>query len=196
MFGFLAARGDALAEAHGGGGGAAEPVEGGGGAEGVGVEFKVHVRGQLGVPVGVEVGGRAGAAGLAEGVEVLGPPDRVPDLEVLDPVAVVDGARVGGVPRLPGVGPFGGHRYVGEDGGFVFDGVVGDFGGDAVEDDDGAGGRRWGFLVVKDGEDWDWMRGGLPVRAVVNGRLGGSGICRRHGDHGGGCRRTHCRGLH
>lgn len=90
---FFAAR-FALADAHGGLDGTAGPVEGVGVAELVGVEFEVHVGGELGLRVGVEVVGGAGAGGLAEGVEVGGPPDWVPDFEVFGPVAVVDGAGV------------------------------------------------------------------------------------------------------
>lgn len=136
VFGMTLAARDALGDAHGGLDGAADPVEGVDVAELVGVEFEVHVGGELGLRVGVEVVGGAGAGGLAEGVEVRGPPDRVPDFEVFDPVAVVDGAGVGGVPGLVEVKGLG----VSEDGVGFLDGVVEDFAGEAVEQTDGAGG--------------------------------------------------------
>ena len=91
---------DAVFDGHGGRDGPAAVVEGVEGAELVGVVLEVHVGADLGLRVGVEVGGGALAGGLADGVEVRGPPDRVPDLEVLGPVAVADGAAVGGVPGL------------------------------------------------------------------------------------------------
>ena len=72
----------AQADGHGGFGGAADPGEGVELAVLVGVVFELHVGGELGVFVGVEVVGGAVAGGLAHGVEVLGPPDGVPDLEV------------------------------------------------------------------------------------------------------------------
>ena len=153
VLGFAFAAGDAPVDGHGGRDGAAGPVEAVDGAEGVGVEFEVHEGGELGLRVGVEVVGGAGAGGLAEGVEVRGPPDRVPDLEVLVPVAVVDGAGVGGVPGLVEAGAFG-VNGVGVDGSRLFDGVVEDLGGDAVEDTEGAGGRCCDFVVGDDGEVW------------------------------------------
>lgn len=70
----------------------------------MGVVFEVHVGGELGLRVGVEVVGGAGAGDLAEGVEVLRPPDRVPKFEVLVPIVFVDRAGVGGIPGLVGVG--------------------------------------------------------------------------------------------
>ena len=133
----------AVADVHGGGDGPADPVEGVDLAGGVGVVFEVHVGGQFGVGVGEEVLVRAEAGGLPDGVEVQGPPGRVPDAEVLEPVAVVDGARVGGVPGLVEVcclaGGAVGAGGVGLDGGGLVDGFVEDEGGDGGEDGGGAG---------------------------------------------------------
>ena len=168
-FAFALCAGDAVADGHGGGGGPAEPVEGVDGAGLVGVVFEVHVGGDFGLGVGVEVVGGALAGGLAEGVEVRGPPDRVPDLEVLDPVGVMDGTWVGGVPWLEEVGALGalGVGGVGENGGGLVDGVAEDSGGDAVEDGDGAWGGCWDFVVGDDGEGWagggDWIKDAFVI---------------------------------
>ena len=137
-------------DGHGGFGGAADPAEGVEAGVLVGVVFELHVGGEAGVFVGVEVVGGAVAGGLAHGVEVLGPPDWVPDLEVFFEVAVVDGAWVG---EVPGLGD-GGVAFSGVPG--VFEGrvafgkvcedgvgVFGDFLGDAVDDGEGAGLRCW-----------------------------------------------------
>lgn len=183
---------DALFGAHGGLDGTAFPVEGVEVAELVGIEFEVHVGGELGLRVGEEVFGGADAGGLAEGVEVRGPPDRVPDEEVLGPVAVVDGAGVGGVPGLVEVGVFG-HGGVSEDGGRFFGGVVEHSGGEAVEDADGTGGGRCGFDVVDDGDGW--AGGGHWVLDNLDGRFQGKRSCRHHGDHGGRRGRRHCGGV-
>ena len=190
----LAAR-DALFDGHGGSGGAACPVEGVDVTEVVGVVLEVHVGGELGLRVGVEVFGGAGAGCLAKGVEVLGPPDWVPDLEVFEPVALMDGAGVGCVPGLEGVRVVFSVRGVGEDGSGLFRGIVGDPSLDVVEDDDRAGGWSDGFPVGDDGKGWN---GGCWIHDDFGeaGRLGGSRICRRHRDHGGWCGRSHCRSLH
>ena len=130
----------------------------------------------------------AEAGGLAEGVEVRGPPDWVPDLEVLDPVAVVDGARVRGVPRLVEVGADGafGVSGVGVEGdGLLLDGVVEDSGGDAVEYGDGAGGRCWDFVVGIDGEGWAGDGQGIKGAFDVAERLGVGRISRHNGIQGG-----------
>ena len=185
VFGDILAARDAVADVRGGWNGAAFVGNGVGVAELVGIVFKVHVGGELGLRVGEEVVVGAEAGGLAEGVEVRGPPDRVPDLEVLGPVILVDGAGVGGVPGLVEVGTFG-VGVIGEAGDGFFDGVVGDFGGQAVEDADGAGGRRCDFGVVDD-----------AVFSVKDKRLSGNRICRRHGDHSGRRGRSRrCRGVH
>ncbi len=116
-------------------------------------ELERHEGGDLGLRVGEVVGAGALAGGLAEGVEVRFPPVRVPDLEVLFPVAVVDGAGVRRVPGLPeGVG---GAFFVGggaEEFGGLRGGVVEDLDGEAVDDGDGAGGGGWGCVVGEDGE--------------------------------------------
>lgn len=70
VFGFAFGARVAVFDGHGGRGGTAVPVEAVDGAEVVGVVFKVHVGGELGFGVGVEVGGGAHAGGLFEGVEV------------------------------------------------------------------------------------------------------------------------------
>ena len=140
----------AQVDAHGGFDGPADPAEGVEVAVLVGVVFELHVGGELGVFVGVEVVGRAVAGGLAHGVEVLGPPDWVPDVEVFLEVAVVDGAWIG---EVPGLGE-GGIAFRGipglVEGGVAFGdvwedrlGVLGDFLGDAVDDGEGAGLRCW-----------------------------------------------------
>lgn len=160
VFGQVFGAGDALVDGHGGLDGAASPVEGVDVAELVGVEHEVAVGGELGLRVGVEVVGGAVAGGLADGVEVQGPPDRVPDLEVLGPVTVLDGAGVGGVPGLVEVDTWG-VNFVGQDGSVFFDGVAKNSVGDAVEDDDGAGAGFCGLLAVCDGKCWpsrgDWI---------------------------------------
>ena len=140
------------------------------------------------------------AGGLAQGVEVLGPPDRVPDREVFLEVAVVDGARVGKVPGLgeggvafgevPGLVEGGvAFREVGEDG----CGVFGNFLGDAVDDGDGAGVGCWDYVVGDDGEGGAG-RGGWDHISLGEG-FGGRQVCRHHGDHGGGRRRIDFGGL-
>ena len=177
----------AQADAHGGLDGAADPAEGVELAVLVGVVFELHVRGELGVFVGVEVVGGAVAGGLAHGVEVLGPPDWVPDVEVFLEVAVVDGARVGGVPGLGEGGVAFGD--VGEDGW----GVFGDFLGDAVDDGHGAGDGCWDKVVGDDGEGGAGRRGWDHIS--LGEGLGGGQVCRHHGDHGGGRRRIDCGGL-
>ncbi len=123
VFGEAFAARATVADVHGGGSGAADPVEGVGVAEPLGVVFEIHVGGELGLRVGVEVFGGADAGDLTQGVEVRGPPDRVPDLEVFGPVVVVDGAGVGGVPGLVEVVVIG-FGSLGVDGGVFFDGVV------------------------------------------------------------------------
>ena len=140
----------AQADAHGGLAGAADPAEVVEVAVLVGVVLELHVCGEPGVFVFVEVVGGAVAGGLAHGVEVLGPPDRVPDLEVFLEVAVVDGAWIGEVPGLgDGEIAFSGVPGVVEGGaafGEVWEdglGVFGNFLGDAVDDGEGAGLRRW-----------------------------------------------------
>ena len=217
VFGFALGARDAFLLGHGGRGGPAAVVEGVEGAELVGVVLEVHVGGELGLGVGVEVGGGAQARGLADGVEVRGPPDRVPDSEVLVPVAVVDGARVGGVPGLVKLVHIGdvaawGGWHVGEDAGILGGGVVEDFHGDTVDDGDGAGGGAWDFVVGDDGQDWgggwDRMEGAFDVIGRlgggrdridgafdVTGRLGGRQICRSHSDQSRRCWRVHRRGL-
>lgn len=163
----LAAR-DALVDGHGRLDGTARPGEGVDVAEVVGVVFEVHVGGELGVRVGEEVFGGASAGDLAEGVEVHGPPDRVPDLEVYFPLVVVDGAGVGGVPGLLEAGGIG-IGGVGEDRGVSFDGVVEESGGEAVEDAEGAGGWCCVVGTVDDVEGWSrgWSR--IPNVAVCGG---------------------------
>lgn len=79
VFGKMFTARDALFEGHGRLDGTACPVEDVDVAELVGVVFEVHVGGELGVRVGEVVFGGASAGGLAEGVEVHGPPDWVPD---------------------------------------------------------------------------------------------------------------------
>ena len=175
VFGEAFAARATLADTHGGGVGAAGPVEGVGVAELLGVVFEVHVGGELGVRVGVEVFGGTDAGDLAQGVEVRGPPDRVPDLEVFGPVVVVDGAGVGGVPGLVEAVVIG-FRSVGEDGSFFFDGVVQEPSGDAVEDAKGACDGHCGFGVVDSGEAW--AGGGGWVTRDFDGRLGDIRICR------------------
>ena len=171
----------------------------------MGVVFEVHPGGELGLGICEEVGGGAEAAGLAEGVEILGPPDWVPDLEVLEPVAVVDGARVGSVPGLVQVDTLGsfGVGGVGEDGGAlvggvidgVIDGIVEDSGGDAVEDANGVGGRCWNFVVGDDGEGradgGDWIKDAFDVA----GRRGDSRLFRHHSDQGCECGEVDCGSL-
>lgn len=209
-------------DVHGGRRGPADPVDGVGVAELVGVVFEVHVGGDLGARVGVEVVGGAGAGGLAQGVEVRGPPDRVPDLEVLEPVAVVDGPGVGRVPGLVvDVVAFGVSEDVGfnADGSFDGSGVVED--GDAVEDTDGTEGWVCDFGGRGDGDYWtggwdsikqDVLRESLgrnKWRKKCDERsVDGDGISkgcdvshadsrchRRHGDHGGGRGSVHCGGF-
>lgn len=168
VFGQVLAARDALVNAHSGFGGTASPDEGVDLAELVGVVFEVHVGGDLGLRVSVEVVGGAGAGGLAQGVEVPGPPDRVPDLEVLEPVALVDGARVGSVPGLvQGVVVYGGFGRLAEIGrqaeiGLDGSGSVEDSRGDAIEDTDGAVGGVCDFGGGDDGDCWaggrDWFR--------------------------------------
>lgn len=126
---------DALADAHGRWSRAACPVEGVDVAVLVRIVFEVHVGGQLGLGVGVEVIGGAVAGGLADGVEVHGPPDRIPILEVFGPVAVVDGAGIGGIPGLVKTGAIG-ISGVGEAGSGVFEDCV----GNAVDNSHGTGG--------------------------------------------------------
>lgn len=140
----------AQVDGHGGFNGAADPAEGVEVTFLVGVVFELHVRGELGLFVGVEVVGGAVAGGLAHGVEVLGPPDWVPDVEVFLEVAVVDGAWIGDVPGL-GVGGIAFRGVPGVvEGGVAFGevwedglGVFGDFLGDAVDDGEGARLRCW-----------------------------------------------------
>lgn len=185
---------DALLLGKGGLHGPAEPVEREHGARGVRVVFEVHVGGHFGLGVAEEVFLGAEARGLPEGVEVRGPPDRVPDFEVLFPVAVVDGARVGRVPGLVGVrgdeavgaSGVGGVGDVGIDGGgLLLDAVVEDLGGDAVDDGDVAGSRCWDLVVGFDGEGG--AGGGQGIKGVLDiaEGLGVSKICRRHGAQGG-----------
>ena len=128
-----------MADVHGGLSGTANPVEGVDVAEYLGVVFEVHVGGDLGLRVSVVVFGGADAGGLAQGVEVRGPPDRVPDLEVLGPVAVVDGAGVGGVPGLVEAWVIDG-KAVSEDRSGFFNGITEHSSGDTVEDAERAGG--------------------------------------------------------
>lgn len=183
---------DALVQAHGRGHGPAGPVERVHAARVVRVVLEVHVGGHFGVAVGEEVFVRAEARRLPEGVEVRGPPDRVPDLQVLDPVVVVDGARVGRVPGLvevradEAVGAGG----VGVDGGgLLLDGVVEDPSGDAVDDGDGAGGRCRDLDVGLDGEGG--AGGGHEIKGAfdVAERLGIGRVCRRQGVRGSRCSR-------
>lgn len=181
-FGFALCARVALARRHGGGLGPAEPVERVDVAHRVRVVFEVHVGGDAGGGVGEEVFVGAEAGGLPEGVEVVGPPDRVPDLEVLVPVFVVDDARVGRVPGLVEVRADELVRAVragdvGLDGdGF---GVVEDLGGDAVDDGDVAGGRCWDLVVGLDGEGGAGGGQGIGGAFDVAGRLGAGDICRR-----------------
>ena len=172
----------------------------------MGVVFEVHPGGEFGLGIGEEVVVGAEAAALAERVEILGPPDWVPDLEVLEPVAVVDGARVGGVPGLVQVDTLGsfGVGGVGEDGGAlvggfidgVVDGIVEDSGRDAVEDTNGAGVRCWNFVVGNDGEGR--ADGGDRIKDAfdVAGRRGDSRIFRHHSDQGCKCGEVDCGSLH
>ena len=184
VFGDVLAARDAVVDVRGGWSGAAFVGDGVGVAELVGIVFKVHVGGELGLRAGEVVVLGAEAGGLAEGIEVRGPPDGVPDLEVLGPVVLVDGAGVGGVPGLVEVGAFG-VGVIREGGDGFFDGVVGDLGVLAIEDADGAGGRCCDIGAVDD-----------AVFSVKVKRLGGNRICRRHGDHGGRRGRSRCRGFH
>ena len=190
VFGSALGARDALADVHVRWGGTAFPVEVVDVVESLGIVFEVHVGGDLGLRVGVVVFGGADAGDLAEGVEVCGPPDRVPYLEVFGPIAVFDGAGVGSVPGLVKLGVFG----VGEDGSGFFDGVVEDSGGDAVEDTNGAGRGCWDFVVVDDGEGW--AGGGPWVHKNFDERLVGNRVRRHHGNHGGGRGRSDCGGLH
>ena len=128
-----------MADAHGGWSGTTSPVEGVDVAEFLGVVFEVHVGGELGLRISVEVFGGTGAGGLADGVEVRGPPDRVPDLQVLGPVAVVDGAGVGGVPGLVEAWVIDG-KGVSEDVSGFFNGVIEHSRGDTVKNAERAGG--------------------------------------------------------
>ena len=175
----------ALFDVYGGYCGAACPVEGIHVAELVGVVFEVHVGGEVGLRIGVVVFGGAAAGDLAEGVEVLGPPDWVPDCEILEPVSLADGAGVGGVPGLQGVGVVFDVRGIGENMRVLSPSVAEDPSGDTVEDDDGAGGWGNGFPVGDDGKGWDggyWIHDGFGK----GGRLGGCRICSG---------RSHCRIL-
>ena len=169
VFGEVLAARDALVDGHGRRDGTACPGEGVDGAEVVGVVFEVHVGGELGGRVGEEVFGGAGAGDLAQGVEVRGPPDWVPDLEVFFPLVVVDGAGVGGIPRLVEAGRIIGISGVGEDRGGFFGGVVEDSGGEAVEDAEGARGGCCVVGTVDDVEGWSggWSR--IPNAAVCGG---------------------------
>lgn len=180
---------DALGDGQGGVHGPAEPVERVHGARVVRVVCKVHVGGHFGLGVGEEVFGRAEARGLPEGVEVPGPPDRVPDLEVLEPVAVMDGARVGRVPGLVGVEvdadeAFGAGGVGVDGGGLLLDGVVEDFSGDAVDDGDVAGGRCWDLVVGFDGEGGAGGGQGIKGALDIAERLGVGRIYRRRGTQG------------
>ena len=168
VFGEMFAARDALVDGHGRFDGTACPGEGVDVAELVGVVFEVHVGGELGVRVGEEVFGGALAGDLAEGVEVHGPPDWVPDLEVFFPLVFVDGAGVGGVPGLVEAGGIG-ISGVGEDGGVVFDGVVEDSGGETVEEAEGAGGWCCVVGTVDDVEGWSRSWSGIPNAAVCVG---------------------------
>ena len=150
VLGLALGAGFALAERHGGRGGAAGPGEGGDGAGLVRVVFDFHVGGDLGLRVDEVVLVGAQARGLPERVELHGPPDRIPDFEVLVPVVVVDGARIGGVPWLVDVeGVFGG---VGMDGIGLLNVVAEDSDGDAVEDGDGTGGWCGRYIVGHNGQ--------------------------------------------
>ena len=118
---------------------------------------------------------------MAEGVEIRGPPDRVPYLQIFVPIVGVDWAGVGGVPGLVETGVIG-IRGVGEDSRFFFNGVAEDSRRETVENAEGAGGGCCDVGIVNDVKGWAGGWSWIPKAGIV----GGSRTRRFRGDHGGG----------